>query len=82
MGHQQLRNRMQAKVDDLVASATETGLQIAVPDHGRVVADVVDGIADTRRNRPVTTAVTRNRFDSDLTALSDIDRIITGSDHE
>ena len=39
---------IQAAADEMVASGTETGLQIAVRQHGHVVADVVSGVADPR----------------------------------
>ena len=37
---------IQAAAEEMVASGAETGLQIAVRRHGRVVADVVSGVAD------------------------------------
>jgi len=39
---------IQAAADEMVTSGTETGLQIAVRQHGHVVADVVSGVADPR----------------------------------
>jgi CubicO group peptidase (beta-lactamase class C family) len=41
-----LQERLQAAADEMVAAGTETGLQIAVRRHGRVVADVTAGLAD------------------------------------
>jgi CubicO group peptidase (beta-lactamase class C family) len=37
---------IQAAAEEMVASGAETGLQIALRRHGRVVADVVSGVAD------------------------------------
>lgn len=37
---------IQAAAEEMVASGAETGLQIAVRRHGRVVADVASGVAD------------------------------------
>jgi CubicO group peptidase (beta-lactamase class C family) len=41
-----LHPRLQEAADEMVAAGTETGLQIAVRRHGRVVADVTAGLAD------------------------------------
>ena len=41
-----LQAQVQAAADEMVAAGTETGLQIAVHRYGRVVADVVSGVAD------------------------------------
>ena len=41
-----LQAQVQAAADEMVAAGTETGLQVAVHRHGRVVADVVSGLAD------------------------------------
>ena len=38
---------------ELVAAGTETGLQVAVLRHGRVLADVVSGVADPQTAQPV-----------------------------
>jgi len=43
-----LQAEIQAAADEMVASGAETGLQIAVRQHGHVVADVVSGVADPR----------------------------------
>ena len=43
-----LQAEVQAAADEMVASGPETGLQIAVRQHGHVVADVVSGVADPR----------------------------------
>src|SRR5262249_45965410 len=43
-----VRGETQRAIDELVASGTETGLQVAVIKDGRVVADVVSGVADPR----------------------------------
>ena len=48
-----LQAEVQAAADEMVAAGTETGLQIAVHRHGRVVADVVSGVADPRTATPV-----------------------------
>ena len=42
------RREVQAAADEMVAAGTETGLQVAVHRHGRVVADVVSGVADAQ----------------------------------
>ncbi len=52
-----LQTAIEAAAADLVAAGTETGLQVAVRRHGRVVADVQAGLADPRtgaRTRPDT----------------------------
>src|SRR5689334_3176938 len=41
-----LQARLQKAADEMVAAGTETGLQISVRQHGRVVADVTAGLAD------------------------------------
>ena len=41
-----LQQRLQEAADEMVAAGKETGLQIAVRRHGRVVADVTAGLAD------------------------------------
>ena len=41
-----LQDRLRAAAAEMVAAGTETGLQIAVRRHGRVVADVTAGLAD------------------------------------
>ena len=49
-----LQAQVQAAADEMVAAGTETGLQVAVHQHGRVVADVVSGVADPQAGAPVT----------------------------
>ena len=44
---------LQVAADEMVASGAETGLQIAVRQHGHVVADVVSGVADPRTGAEV-----------------------------
>jgi CubicO group peptidase (beta-lactamase class C family) len=51
---QDLQDRLRAAADEMVAAGTETGLQIAVRRHGRVVADVAAGRADPPSGVPVT----------------------------
>ena len=46
MSDERVQFLIQAAADDLVASGAETGLQVAVIKDGRVVADVVSGVAD------------------------------------
>ncbi|MGD0247040.1 MAG: serine hydrolase domain-containing protein [Streptosporangiaceae bacterium] len=48
-----LQTALQAVAGELVAAGTETGLQIAVRRDGRLVADVVAGLADPRSGIPV-----------------------------
>jgi CubicO group peptidase (beta-lactamase class C family) len=48
-----LQAEVQAAAGELVAAGTETGLQVAVLRHGRVLADVVSGVADPRTAKPV-----------------------------
>ena len=48
-----LQAGVQAAADEMVAAGTETGLQIAVHRHGRVVADVVCGVAEAGTAAPV-----------------------------
>lgn len=47
-----IQERLQAAADEMVAAGTETGLQIAVRRHGRVVADVAAGLADPESGTP------------------------------
>lgn len=49
-----IQERVQAKVDDLVASGAERGLQVAVYRDGGLVVDAVAGVADPATGRPVT----------------------------
>ena len=51
-----LQAQVQAAADEMVAAGTETGLQVAVHRHGRVVADVVSGVADPQAGTSVTPA--------------------------
>jgi CubicO group peptidase (beta-lactamase class C family) len=44
---------VQAALDEMVDSGTETGLQVAVISHGRVVADAASGVADSRTGAAV-----------------------------
>ncbi|WP_433463008.1 serine hydrolase domain-containing protein [Spirillospora sp. CA-128828] len=53
MSREGVRDRVQAAVDEMVASGAEVGLQVSVIEHGRVVADAVGGVADTRRGPAV-----------------------------
>ena len=48
-----LQAEIQAAADEMVASGAETGLQIAVHQHGHVIADVVSGVADPRTGAEV-----------------------------
>ena len=48
-----LQAGLQAAADEMVAAGAETGLQIAVRQRGRVVADVVSGLADPRTGAEV-----------------------------
>jgi CubicO group peptidase (beta-lactamase class C family) len=48
-----LQAEVQAAAGELVAAGTETGLQVAVLRHGRVLADVVSGVADPQTAKPV-----------------------------
>jgi CubicO group peptidase (beta-lactamase class C family) len=48
-----LQAEVQAAAGELVAAGTETGLQVAVLRHGRVLADVVSGVADLQTAQPV-----------------------------
>jgi CubicO group peptidase (beta-lactamase class C family) len=48
-----LQARLQQAADEMVAAGTETGLQVAVRRHGRVVADVTAGLADPETGAPV-----------------------------
>jgi CubicO group peptidase (beta-lactamase class C family) len=45
---------VQEAVGQLVECGTETGLQVAVYQHGELVVDVVAGVADSSTGRPVT----------------------------
>ena len=49
----EVQAEVQAAADEMVAAGTETGLQIAVHRYGRVVADVVSGVADAGTAAPV-----------------------------
>jgi CubicO group peptidase (beta-lactamase class C family) len=48
-----LQGAVQAAADQMVACGAETGLQVAVRYHGRVVAQVVSGVADPRTGAEV-----------------------------
>jgi len=50
----ELGRRVQARIDELVASGAETGLQVAVVHEGEVVVDAVAGLADAQTAAPVT----------------------------
>ncbi|WP_405162207.1 beta-lactamase family protein [Nocardia sp. NBC_01499] len=49
-----LQHKIQSVLDELVDSGAETGLQIAVYQHGTLVVDAVAGIADSATGRRVT----------------------------
>ena len=49
-----LQDRVQHAIDELVASGAEIGLQVAVYHHGELVVDAVAGAADRDTGRPVT----------------------------
>jgi CubicO group peptidase (beta-lactamase class C family) len=49
-----VQERVQATIDDLVASGAERGLQVAVYQDGELVVDAVAGIADPATGRAVT----------------------------
>jgi CubicO group peptidase (beta-lactamase class C family) len=48
-----LQTAIEAAAAELVAAGTETGLQVAVRRHGRLVADVAAGLADPRTGASV-----------------------------
>jgi CubicO group peptidase (beta-lactamase class C family) len=48
------QERVQARIDELVASGAERGLQVAVYRDGELVVDAVAGVADPATGRPVT----------------------------
>jgi len=49
-----LQRLIQRVLDELVATGTETGLQVAVQHQGERIVDAVAGVADTATGRPVT----------------------------
>ena len=49
-----LQQKVQSLLDELVATGTETGLQVAVYHHGALFVDAVAGVADGRTGRRVT----------------------------
>ena len=49
-----LQKLVQDTIDELVASGTETGLQVAVYHRGELLVDAVAGTADLETGRPVT----------------------------
>jgi CubicO group peptidase (beta-lactamase class C family) len=53
MSVERVRDETQRVVDELVASGRETGLQVAVVKDGRLVADIVGGVADPRTGAAV-----------------------------
>jgi CubicO group peptidase (beta-lactamase class C family) len=53
MNADDLRQRVQAVVDRLVATGADVGLQVAVVERGRMVVDAVGGLADSRRGSAV-----------------------------
>lgn len=48
-----LQAEIQARIDDLIASGDEIGLQVAVYHEGQLVVDAVTGVADQRTGEPV-----------------------------
>lgn len=48
-----LQTEIQAKIDDLIASGGEIGLQVAVSHEGCLVVDAVAGVADQRTGQPI-----------------------------
>ena len=46
--------QVQARIDELIASGAEIGLQVAVVHEGRTVVDAAAGVADQRTGEPVT----------------------------
>ena len=48
-----MQGRVQAAIDQLVASGAERGLQVAVYRHGEPVVDAVAGVADPATGREV-----------------------------
>lgn len=48
-----LQERVQAVIDRLVESGTETGVQAAVYRRGELIVDAVAGVADSETGRPV-----------------------------
>jgi hypothetical protein len=48
MNEERVQAGIQAAADELVISGEEIGLQVAVIKNGRVVADVVSGVTDSR----------------------------------
>lgn len=51
--NERANTRMQAVLQDLVASGRELGLQLAVYQHGKLVVDTWAGLADRASQRPV-----------------------------
>jgi CubicO group peptidase (beta-lactamase class C family) len=49
----EIQAEVQAAAGEMVAAGTETGLQVAVLRHGRVLADVVSGVEDPQTAKPV-----------------------------
>jgi CubicO group peptidase (beta-lactamase class C family) len=49
------QRQVQEAIDHLVESGAETGMQVAVYEHGTLVVDAVAGRADPETGRPVTT---------------------------
>ena len=45
---ERIQSEVQAAIDELVASGSEVGLQVAVVQNGRMVVDAVSGVADLR----------------------------------
>ncbi|MBV8989419.1 MAG: beta-lactamase family protein [Solirubrobacterales bacterium] len=48
-----LQAEIQARIDDLIASGDEIGLQVAVYHDGRLIVDAVAGVADQHTGEPV-----------------------------
>lgn len=49
-----LQTRVQLRLDELVASGQETGVQVAAYLHGELIVDACAGVADSATGRPVT----------------------------
>ncbi|WP_328333116.1 beta-lactamase family protein [Kribbella sp. NBC_00382] len=56
-----LQQLVQQNLDDLVASGTETGLQVAVYRKGELIVDAVAGVADLATGQPVPGRVAAQR---------------------
>lgn len=71
-----LQQQVQEAIDELVESGTERGLQVAVYQHGELVADAVAGVADHETDRPVTSDTPFYSYSTGKSATSAVAHVL------